>query len=332
MVDFGLAADGAPNPVAVLEQGLSLGAGRPVTIVEARPDRFDAFSTHPISRLAVRLAHGPVLSVVFKRLQPGPEADVLRQREVRTYRRLLAGGRFGAPMLYAWLDDDALGHYWLFLEDVGDWVLDYCEGGAWDAALRWLARLHAAYQGREDDLAILGCLGDHGPAFYRNLARTARLSLLRAGRSRQLDRLDRLLDRSFDGLVADLAHQPRTLIHGDLSGHNVVVTADGAIRVIDWEWAAVGLPGWDLSRLLANADPARRGELVAIYLDELGRETARPPDPVQVWRMLARCDGLRPLWYLRWWTRRCQEPGHVDELLDRMETLWRRTEREGGDG
>lgn len=325
----GLEPDLHPDPIAVLEQGLSAGAGRPVQIIAADAKPLASFSTHPIDRLQARLADGTTLPVIFKRLQPGPEADIRRECEVRTYRRLLAGRRFGAPLLYAWLDDDVHGQYWLFLEDVGDWVLDYCKRDSWERAFRWQAQLHARYLGREDELAALDCLGEHGPGFYRNLARTAGASLLRFGTARQLARFDALVDRGLERTVARLARLPRTLIHGDLSGQNLAVQPDGRIRPIDWEWAAIGLPAWDLTRLLAGWPPAAKARFVAAYLDELALHTAEPPDPADLNLAVTHCRILRALWYLRWWTRKCQDPAYVDHLLDKMESLWRGLERVG---
>lgn len=53
---------------------------------------------------------------------------------------------------------------------------------------------------------------------------------------------------------------PLHLVHGDLSYHNLVLTADGALGALDWERAEWhGLPGQDLVFLLQYLGESRRG-------------------------------------------------------------------------
>lgn len=306
------------SPEAALEQGLRVSLGRPARIVDVCATSMDTFSSHPISRLRVTLDQGEQLAVIFKRLRPGPGKDV--RRELLTYGRLLPGQRFGAPMLYASLCDETRDRYWLFLEDVGRWRLDWCDVEGWLAAARWLADVHATYDGRETELAALDCLGEHGAAFYWMLAETARESLSHRGESHALARFDGLMDR-FDSSVAYLCRQPRTLLHGDVSGHNVMIQKDGRIRPIDWEWAAIGVAAWDVDKLLAGWGRKKR-ELLSAYLDAFRRRTAEPLDEGAFERTLAHCRILRTLWYLRWWIEPCGDPAFVTRLLDKMERTW----------
>ena len=98
----------------VLAQGLREHFGRPVRIVELDCTFFaDTFRTHPIYRLHLTLDSGDRLAIIFKQLKPQQDEDV--SREVLIYRRLLAGGRFDAPTVYASLCDAARGRYWLFV-------------------------------------------------------------------------------------------------------------------------------------------------------------------------------------------------------------------------
>src|SRR5829696_10460430 len=156
-----------------LTRGLRDHFRRPVRIVELHSTFLDdMFSTHPISRLHLTLASGEQLTVIFKRLQPRLDRDV--RRRILIHRRLLADGRLDAPAVYASVCDEAQGQYWLFLEDVGECVLGWCDDmEAWLAAYRSLARMHAVYYGQEEKLRALGCLGEHRPAFYRFFARNA---------------------------------------------------------------------------------------------------------------------------------------------------------------
>ncbi|MGH3518754.1 MAG: phosphotransferase family protein [Haloechinothrix sp.] len=312
--------DLASAPERVLERGLARHLGRPVRIVDAVRKPLGTFSSHPISRLSVHLDDGEQLPVIFKRLRSEAGKDV--RREVLLYERLLAGGRFGAPVLYASLCDDAAGRYWLFLEDVGNRRLDWCDAHDWEPAFRWLARMHAACHGQAEQLSRLGCLSDHGPGFYRALAGAARRSLEAYGEPGALLRFDGLMQRWLSRSVAYLDHQPRTLVHGDFSCHNVMVARDGRVRPIDWEWAAIGVAAWDVAKLLAGWG-ARRPRFLAAYADEFGRHTGERLDRDEFAAAVAHARVMHKLWYLRWWIEPCRDPVFVDRLLGKMEHTWR---------
>jgi aminoglycoside phosphotransferase (APT) family kinase protein len=58
------------------------------------------------------------------------------------------------------------------------------------------------------------------------------------------------------------------LLHGDPAQGNLLVDADGIVGWVDWEWARVGDPAWDLAILLgreAPEDPAWREGVEAGY-------------------------------------------------------------------
>lgn len=317
-------AGASPTPEQVLEAGLGGLRGRPVRITALESRAMDTFSSHPIRRLSVRLEGGESLSVVFKRLRPAPGRDV--RREVRIYERLLAGRRFGAPALWASRCDEGEGRFWLFLEDVGSWRLDWHGVGGWRRALRWLAGVHAECEHREDALAALGCLGEHGLPFYAGLAERARERLAAEGTPRAGARLAALAER-LPWCAAELAGQPRTLVHGDLSGHNLMLPPGDGVRPLDWEWAAIGPAAWDVAKLVAGWG-RRKPELVAEYLRERERLGAPVADVPAFRRALVHGDVLRRLWYLRWWIPPCAEdPAFVDDQLARMERDWDRLAR-----
>lgn len=317
------------TPAEILEAGLARHFGRPVAIAQIESRPHDGFSSHPIDHLWVTLADGRRLAVIFKRLQPGNDADVRREWEVVLYERLLRGGRFGAPNLYASLFDEAGGRYWLFLEDIGDWRLEYGEAEDWEAAFRWLAKLHGIWYGREEELAATGLVW-HAVPFYRNLAEAARESLSLRGEPAALERFDGLMGR-FAERVAELDRQPRTLLHGDVSCHNLVIAADGRIRPVDWEWAAIGPPAWDLTRLLAGWG-REKPRFLEIYREAFDQVAVRRLDRWAFDRSLALGDVLAALWYLRWWTRPCRDPAFVARLLTKIERTWERLDQEGDDG
>jgi aminoglycoside/choline kinase family phosphotransferase len=259
--------------------------------------------------------------VIYKRLSPG-EKLYGNEREVLIYRRLLDGERFGAPALHASVFDEALGRYWLFLEDVGSSTLDEWDVEEWLTAVRWLAGVHAGYHGREDDLRELGCLMDHGPAFYHLIGETARRNLELAGATEALVRLDAPRGR-YDSLVRYLAGEPRTLVHGDVFAQNLLIQPGGRIRAIDWESAAVGLGAWDLAKLL-DGWGSMKGSFLTTYLAEFERCGGKPLDRDRFQRLFEHCEILNALWHLRWSVEACQDAPAVEELLVGMEARWQR--------
>jgi hypothetical protein len=310
-----------------LARGLQNHFGRPVRIVELHSTFLaDTFSTHPIYRLHLILDRGELLAVIFKRLKSQLDEDV--RREALVYRRLLAGRRFGAPVVYASLCNEAQGEYWLFFEDVGELRLEWCEVDDWPAAIRWMARMHAEYYGREGELRALGCLGEHGPSFYRFLAHGARNMLQWLGAQRRLARFERLMARWFDLSVEHLARQPLTLLHGDLYCHNVMVQPGPKIRPIDWGYAAIGVAGWDVAKLIAGWG-AERPHFIGIYLDEFTLHAPVLIDRQSFERTLAHCQIMRTLQILYWWEGPYENLAFVDGVLEEMESACRYLDNDG---
>jgi aminoglycoside/choline kinase family phosphotransferase len=312
---------------AVLEEGLRAHFGRPLRVacLERLPL---TTSSHDIDRLRVTLGSGERLSVIFKRLRPRHKLYG-NEREVLVYRRLLPGGGLGGPALYASAYDEAAGRYWLFLEDVGNASLKGATTDAWYAAARWLGELHAAYWGREEELLALGCLGEHGPNYYHCQAETAREFLRLGGVPGAVARFDALM-AGFDEVVAELARQPRTLIHGDVFTENLMVQPGPRVRAIDWESAAVGLPAWDLAHLLDGWEEQHRGKVLAEYLAGFACRSAVPLDREALARSLELCELLNLLRHLGWEVEACASPGFVEGGLAEMGAFWERREARHG--
>jgi hypothetical protein len=323
-------------PEDVLLEGLCTSFGRPVEIVHTEWEPVEYASTHPIDRLRVRLGSGELLPMIFKRLRSEPvdggreELPKGNHREVAIYRQLLADQRFGAPALYASVFDEVQGRYWLFLEDVGEQALEEVGMGTWFAAVRWLAEMHGAYLEREGELRELDCLQDHGLQYYHTIARIARQNLSLAG-STELGRFDHLMS-DFEVVIAHLSSQPRTLVHGDIFEHNLMVQPGPRIRPIDWESAAIGLPALDLARLLDGWEGPERQSLVSLYLDTLAFHARAPIDTASIELALDRCRLISGLIHLAWELWPCQDAAFVQGWLTSME--WSRhhlgKERAGG--
>jgi hypothetical protein len=319
----------------LLEAGLCRHFGRPVQIsaIERRPHAYR--STHPIDQLIVTLHSGEQLRVVFKQIEPGAKTTQGVQHpkghkhEILVYHRLLAmdlpgraGWQFGAPALYAALFDEENQRYWLFLEDVGSASLDQGSTADWHAVFRWLGTLHAPYFGREAELRSLECLADHGPAHYRVTARVARENLELAG-SPALGRFDRLMT-GFESVIEYLSRQPRTIIHGDIIPDNLLLQRHHTVRPIDWESAAIGVPGLDLVPLLTGWGEGKP-RLLALYQEELVRHLPSgfrgSIDAAAFERMLVNCGVIVALWYLGWSLEDARDSAYVDRFVDTLEAL-----------
>lgn len=312
--------DVLPTPREVLEDGLGEYFGAPVRIVEMTgKSLWGGGNDYPLQRLQVRLASGETLSVIFKRLLPDPDpVGKSYLREVLVYRRLLAGGRFEAPLLYASVYDESRERYWLFVEDIGNRTLDDADDVEdWLSAIRWLGRLHAAYAGKEDELRQLGCLGEHDARFYHTLAAKARQNLASADAPEALARFEQLTS-DYVSRVSELVARPRCLVHGDFASHNVGVESGGRIRAIDWEWAAIGVGAWDLVRLLYGWG-YRKATLIDAYVSALETEGGIKVPRQEVADTVRLCDFAYRMWILSQQPEVCRDPARRTELLDEME-------------
>jgi Ser/Thr protein kinase RdoA (MazF antagonist) len=274
--------------------------------------------------------------MIFKRLHSEPEDRGREElpkgnrREVAIYRRLLSGRRFGAPELYASVYDEVHERHWLFLEDVGDRTLEKADMDAWFAAARWLAEMHGAYLGREDELRAFDCLQEHGPEYYHMIARIARQNLVLAG-SAELVRFDQLM-RDFGAVVACLSFQPRTLVHGDVFPQNLMIQPGPCIRAVDWESAAIGLPALDLARLLDGWEGQERQSLVSSYRETLELHARAPIDAASIELALDQCRLVVALIHLAWELWPCQDAAFVHAWLTSMEWSWQHLGRERAGG
>lgn len=302
-----------PGLERLLAAGLTRLRGRPVRVTGLTRRPMRSASSHPIEHVQVRLADDERLALVLKRLRPSPER--VAGREVRVYRDVLDPARFDTPRLYASVCDERSGDFWLLIENVGNWRLQWCSTPAWESAMRWLGRMHAegsVFAGHRH-------LRRHDAEFYVDLVAGAVETLTRRGCSTAAQRLERLASARLDEAVAVLVAQPRTLLHGDLSCHNVLVQ-DGRIRPVDWEWAGSGPAAWDVAKLL-DGWGRHRDRLLAAYCRERAL-AADPVDPPGFEAAIRLAGAMHRVWYLRWWTRDCDDPAVVDRMLNRVERAW----------
>jgi hypothetical protein len=179
----------------------------------------------PLDDVMLVRPDGSELRVLYKRYDQAPVAKPQficdPARETEAY-MLLAHRALGTPRCYA------SGRSWLALEKV-DGVELWQRGdiAAWEAAARWVARLHREFASRPLAARHLLC---HDERFYRRW----------------------------------IAQLPRTLIHGELYASNVLVSG-ARIAAVDWEMAAIGPGVIDLAALVTGWDSDSRRRIVAAY-------------------------------------------------------------------
>ena len=233
-----------------------------------------ASSSYRTELLTLELADGAELQVFLKDFGTATHRKegmrARRQRELSVYRDLLAGADLGTPRYLGAVWDEPARRFWLLLEHVEGQSLRRFGFGHWLEAARWLGRLqgHAA----RIDLAGAGFLVEHDAGFFASVAERA-LFAMRAVSPPLGARLAGAL-RDYDEVVALMAAEPATLVHGHFRPHNIVVRPGAAARslcVIDWEESARGSPLYDLAYLTDGFDPPRLGTLLDGYEEEAAR-------------------------------------------------------------
>jgi len=283
-----------------LQEGLSRLWGRPVLVRELRREFFSGCSSFWAERLRVLLDGGERLEVFFKDLNPRHHlnsAPAVRagglepsRRELLMYQRVLSPQRFGTPQLYAARWDPPRGAFWLFLEEAGGALLaGSADLSLWLAAARWAAGFHAA--SRRLPPGQTRFLRPYGNTQYRDCVERIERKLA------DLDAAYRpAVCRALDyhaGLIDGFAALPRSVIHGEFFGKNLVVRAgrpDAPLAVIDWETAAIGPSYLDLVSLTTGwRGSDQKQALWRAYFDSYQAETGLRLD----WACF--CEDLRRL-------------------------------------
>ncbi len=153
-------------------------------------------------------------------------------------------------------------------------------GSEVEEAIEAIARVHTAFAEHPllPEFRLWG--GDRGSHFYSTNLRDA----VRALRSAELDRLDADAVAARDALLQRMsalkaeeparaealaaAGGPETLVHGDLWPTNVIILPHGnavRVRLIDWDEAAAGPIGFDLSTFLLRFDAPHRRWILDAY-------------------------------------------------------------------
>lgn len=296
----------------------------PVEIIARKPLSYR--STFPIERLVVRSAGGGEGRLVFKDLSRSGPADPSWRlkapflhdplREITCYREVLSQAGLSTPSYLGATVSPHRGRYWLFLDEVeGDPLWQHGATRVWCRTAKWLARLHARFEGRADTLPSRLIVHDEG-YWQRWLVRARRHLLRREAPRCTVDEIGRLIERS-ERAVAWLVEQPVTLMHGDFYPSNVLVEGRGheaLIRPVDWEMAGIGPGILDLAALTSGAwNAARREAVVAAYHEALPRRIRRRQEDLRT--ALRRCRLLLAMQWLGWAARWNPPPEHAHDWL-----------------
>jgi hypothetical protein len=243
-----------------------------VRSIQSAPVGQLGFGGKQIRRLQIsydKAESGPPRSLVAKFSAPNPEALAMAhsmgfyEREIGFYRELAAECPVRTPRCYFGEVEMDSGASLLLLEDLS-WMhnLNSAGGSVEEAELviRQLGKLHAAWWGdaRLDQIPWLAMKGMMTPeqaplvftqsweSFLGKLSIPVTEELLAAGE------VCRRYLRAVS--VAMYSGPPRTLIHNDVQGNNLLVAADSepSLAVLDWQLTTAARPAPDLARFLVG--------------------------------------------------------------------------------
>ncbi|MEA2159550.1 MAG: hypothetical protein QOD66_1930 [Solirubrobacteraceae bacterium] len=282
---------GEPTLIAALESALAgVGLKTPVKSVRRADNVYE--SSHRSDVLACTLASGAELTLLGK---VGPSVDQDHWGLVRglayeagVYRHVLVDDD-PTPRFYGSHDDPRTGRTWLFLEYLGEgWQLDLGPEDAIVEAARMIGELHsrtAPTLGAESP----SVLNRYDGRYYEDCVRNVG-PLVEKWRPR-LPALDRLV-AGFQREFAVLLSAPQTIVHGELTPHNVVWAYDRPY-IVDWEEAAIGAGEVDLASLTDDWDEDLVSLATTAYLQSRWPEGA-PHDFPRALR------AARVFWLFRW--------------------------------
>lgn len=253
-----------------LERILSETAARAPAIVAVDRARSEHSSSYETEILTVRRAGVEDLQLFLKDFGAyGYLKDQMKERrwrELCVYRDLLAGAGLGTAHYYGAAWDERRHRFWLLLELVDGVQVRYSEFDQWVKAAGWLGRMQAHFDRRIDSLQERDFLVRHDAEFFSSAAELA-LRAVSLISPRLHQRLEAVVSR-YGELVAVMASQPATLVHGGYRPQNIITSGDpDSPRVCptDWEEASLGSRYYDFAYFSEGFDPPRLAVLMDAY-------------------------------------------------------------------
>lgn len=257
--------------------------GTHAPIAEVRSAPSPSATSYAARVVTVRLSDGATLRMFLKDFGSSmlfkEGADDRRARELHVYRDLLGDAELDIPAYYGAVWGEEHECFWMVVEFVEGVPVADCEFDSWPAATAWLARMQGLYARDPERFERSPLLIRHDADLFASRAERA-LSSARRTSARALRRLRRILS-GYDDLVALMAAQPSTLVHGSYRPENVLIdepSSPSRVCVVDWELAAIGAPLYDLARLCDGYRGARLDRLLDTYAGEASAQGVPVPD------------------------------------------------------
>ncbi|MGH2919170.1 MAG: aminoglycoside phosphotransferase family protein [Solirubrobacteraceae bacterium] len=286
---------------------------QPVRALARQPHAYG--SSHAIEDVEVTFGQGAPLRIVFKDVSAPGGAKPTRlldpDREAEAYLDVLAPGGHDVPACYGAVARG--GRRWLFLEAVdGIPLWQVGDAGAWEAAARWLAGLHARPLPQ-------GCshLLRYDAAYLDGWLERA----VEQVPPRALDEVAAIWER----VVARVSAWPYAVVHGDYHPSNVLISRTGGeprVRPVDWELAGIGPGLLDLAALTSGSWSAQGRERIAAAYQRALPPAARASYAA----LLDALSHCRLLLAVQWlgWSREWTPPAeHAHDWLAEATTLAR---------
>lgn len=296
----------------------ALGPDYRIRALDHRPS--SSRSTFAIEEIDVLLTNGDLLRLVLKSVGPKGLLPNVRMakplflhdplREIEFQQHVLSDRpELGTPLLYSTVVEPACDRFWLLSERIAGSTLDGVANlERWRSAARWLARMHVALAPLANEPLARGTMRLllHGGDLLRMwIGRALTVVPVQEPfmpRDLMLG-LQRLAQR-YDSVVDRLLSMPRTVIHGEFFGSNILVRSGcsiGQISVVDWDMVALGAPLMDLAALTAGErDGSRRRELALTYRAALGESPLASADETEFLRDLEFCRLHLAIQWLGW--------------------------------
>lgn len=298
-----------PRPVSGIPDGI-----RPETLnlicVEHFNSPLQSVSYHHLSawkaagafRLYLKLVNGQERRLVFKNaiyehdhipalrdlpVHPGPP-------EFAVYSSKHPGLTQYLPKVYLAEEVIPNKQYLYLLEDLRP---DFHNVRSEDALAETIRLLPGVYEALQDWIAVEqpNYLLPYGKQFAQELSKYSHANLQDYGQNHQSEHLPKILDL-WDKIVALYNHDvffsmhPAGPIHGDPNYTNIYLNQRNPqlIKLVDWEWAGIGLPHADLASLLKGANEDMEKKIISNYSSHAARLDPHDNYCLYLWSVLER--------------------------------------------